>query len=283
MSLIGGHATSDVHDVAGARPPVGRRRPAGPLGSISIARPVSDLAAGQRTRTSRPTVDAGRGVRRAAGAAVAGLAARLPGVVRVPQRVEQAPPSSSVRSGAVADHRQRGRLGHRQLVRGHADVEPDPDDRRRAVGVSTRSTRIPATLRSPTARRWATSPRRRTRPPAAPARPRSPVSSGSHGHGRGRRPSAAAAPRRSAPSAPASPRSGRAGRGRRSGARRRHQPLRRAGPGPLGDQRVGRGGLLDHLHLTAGQPARRAARGRGRARVGWASRALHWPTVTTSQ
>ncbi len=128
--------------------------------------------------------------------------------------------------------------------------------------VSTRSTRIPATLRSSSSTSFG-----HFTVAVEPGRPQRlvtayPVSSGSHGQVAVGSRRAGAAPRRSAPE--------RAGVSQVRSSRPRPavwcsatttRPSRPAGPGPLGDQRVGRGGLLDHLDRQA-----------GRGRVGAASR-----------
>ena len=159
-----------------------------PLGSMPIARPVSVSP----RREGDADVAADRGARRGVRRRPAG--SRPP---RRPPARRRTPPRAcrgagrAARSGrgpSPAD-RQRRRLGDRQLVGGHADVEPDPDHRGRA-GRRSRPAR-PGSRRpcGPLAEEDVVRPlhrRRRTRPPAAPCSRRSPVSSGSHGHG-GRR------------------------------------------------------------------------------------------------
>ena len=218
---------SDVHDVAGpdrgASPSARHDQPAAP---VDRRRPAGERLAARAGRRGRP---ARRSTHAEAYDAASRAAAASPPSCQASyasQRLSRTRPSSVGPVGRRARDASEGRrLGDRQLVGGHADVDarcrpPRPD--RSASRPARPGSRRPCARRR--ARRWATSARRRTRRRAAPcdgvARQQRQPGPGGRGHGR-----AAAAPRRSAPSAAASPRSGPAGRGPRSGARRRR-------PGP---------------------------------------------------
>ena len=107
------------------------RRPAGRSASIPTARPVSVSPPGQRDADVPP--DGGARRRRTTSASRLGgrLAAVLPGDVRLPAALSSTQTEQVGPVGGLALDREGRRLGHRQLVGGHADVEPDPDDRGR--------------------------------------------------------------------------------------------------------------------------------------------------------
>ena len=99
---------------------------------MPVAVPVSALTRREVDADRPADRRAGRGVRRGQ-VRRRRLAAFLPRDVALPQRVEQEPEQLGPVGGRTLD-RQRGRLGDRELVRGHPDVQTDPDDRSRAAG-----------------------------------------------------------------------------------------------------------------------------------------------------
>ena len=202
-----------------------RRRPRSsttsrPPASTSTARPVERVAAGQVDADLAADGRAAPRVRRRAGPRPRRPPSQLS--YRLSQLGEDRRAAGRSGPGPHPLERQRRGRRHRQLVRASSTTLSRRRPRRPGrSGVSTRSTRMPATLRSPTSTSLG-----HFRPASRP-RGASAVGHGEPGQQRQPRPAvrlaprAGAAPRTSARPGPASPRCGRAGRGRRSGARRR--------------------------------------------------------------
>ena len=149
LSLIAG---PDVHHVAGAHRHGRRRRsrpPAGAgLGRCRRPRPVSDLAGGQVDADRRP--GRCRTGRRTSAAGLAAPVRRCHASYSSPEPAPGPRRAASVRSTDAPARASDVAVGDRELVGRVVTFTPTPTTAAGPAGVSTRSTRIPATFRSST-------------------------------------------------------------------------------------------------------------------------------------